>query len=210
MLRDIRKSYEFSTLTEENISKNPFEQFQIWLNDATNSEELEPTAMVVSTVDNDLQPHSRVVLLKDFNDKGLVFYTNYAGAKATQIATNPKVSVLFFWQNLERQVRITGIVEKVSEKESNDYFKSRPIDSQLGAWSSAQSTVIQNHDLLDERFAYYKNKFGNDIPRPEHWGGFVIRPQSFEFWQGRQNRLHDRIFFSKTEEDCWKIDRLAP
>ena len=210
MLRDIRKSYEFSTLTEENISKNPFEQFQVWLNDATNSEELEPTAMVISTVDEHLQPHSRVVLLKDFNENGLVFYTNYAGAKATQIATNPKVSVLFFWQNLERQVRITGIVEKISEKESEEYFKSRPIDSQLGAWSSPQSTVIPNHDLLDERFTLYKNKFDNDIPRPEHWGGFLICPLSFEFWQGRQNRLHDRLFFSKTEENCWKMDRLAP
>lgn len=210
MLRDIRKSYEFSTLTEENVSKDPFEQFQIWLNIAINSNELEPTAMVVSTVDEHLQPHSRVVLLKDFNQDRLVFYTNYAGAKATQISANPKVSVLFFWQTLERQVRITGIVEKVSEKESDDYFKSRPIDSQIGAWSSPQSTVIPNHDLLDERFAFYKNKFGAKIPRPEHWGGFLIRPLSFEFWQGRQNRLHDRLFFSKTDNNTWEMDRLAP
>ena len=210
MLRDIRKSYEFSTLTEDNVSKDPFEQFQAWLNVAVSSNELEPTAMVISTVDEHLQPHSRVVLLKDFNQNGLVFYTNYAGAKATQIIASPKVSVLFFWQNLERQVRITGTVEKVSEKESDEYFKSRPIDSQIGAWSSPQSTVIPNHELLDERFAYYKNQFGEDVPRPEHWGGFLIRPTSFEFWQGRQNRLHDRIFFCKTDDNCWKIERLAP
>lgn len=210
MLRDIRKSYEFSTLTEENVSKDPFEQFQIWLEIAINSNELEPTAMVISTVDEHLQPHSRVVLLKDFNQDGLVFYTNYAGAKGTQIAANPKISVLFFWQNFERQVRITGIVEKVSEKESEEYFKSRPIDSQIGAWSSPQSTVIQNHESLDEKFTYYKNKFGDEIPRPEHWGGYLIRPTSFEFWQGRKNRLHDRIFFSKIDDNNWKIERLAP
>lgn len=210
MLRDIRKSYEFSSLTEQNVSNNPFEQFQIWLNDATNSAELEPTAMVISTVDEHLQPQSRVVLLKDFNEDGLVFYTNYAGAKATQMNANPKVSVLFFWQNLERQVRITGMAEKVSEKESDDYFKSRPIDSQVGAWSSPQSTVIPNYELLDERFSFYKNKFGNEIPRPVLWGGFLIRPQSFEFWQGRKNRLHDRILYSKTDDNNWRIDRLAP
>jgi pyridoxamine 5'-phosphate oxidase len=210
MLHDIRKQYEFSALTEENAFQNPFEQFSSWLQQALESEELEPTAMILSTVDIHNQPHSRVVLLKDFNTEGLVFFTNYEGNKAIQLDKNNKVSIVFFWQSLERQVRITGEVEKLSEQTSDLYFKSRPLDSQIGAWTSPQSRVIPSAEYLEESFLYFQNKFGNDVPKPPHWGGYLIRPASFEFWQGRPNRLHDRLYYSTDENEVWKIERLAP
>lgn len=208
-LRDIRKQYIFSNLDETNILPNPFDQFEIWLQDAIESDQLEPTAMIVSTVDEQLQPHSRVVLLKEFNVKGLVFYTNLEGHKAQQLAQNNKVSINFFWPTLERQVRITGHVEKISETLSSSYFNSRPVESQLGAWASPQSQLIRSKDFLEKQFLYYKQKFGNNIPKPPHWGGYIVIPSSFEFWQGRPNRLHDRLFFS-SEGEKWKMERLAP
>ena len=210
MLHDIRKQYEFSALTEKDIHSNPFEQFKLWLQAAIDSEEPEPTAMVISTVDSHWQPHSRVVLLKDFSENGLTFYTNYEGNKARQIAGNNRVSILFFWQNLERQVRITGKAEKLPENVSVDYFKSRPVDSQLGAWASPQSRVIENHEVLHTRYDNYKKQFGQNVPKPPHWGGYLVRPLTFEFWQGRPNRLHDRLYFSLINENEWKIERLAP
>ncbi len=210
MLRDIRKQYDFGTLNEADVLQNPTNQFKKWLNDAIEMEQPEPTAMVLSTVDEFLQPHSRVVLLKELTDEGFVFYTNFEGNKATQIAGNQQVSLLFFWHNVERQVRITGIVEKVDEKNACEYFKSRPLDSQLGAWASPQSQIIENHDILDQRFLAFKNKFGEDVPKPPHWGGYLVRPLTFEFWQGRPNRLHDRLYFSKNKNEIWHIVRLAP
>lgn len=210
MLRDIRKQYEYSALNETEAEQNPFSQFEVWLQTAVNSDELEPTAMVVSTVDSNLQPHARVVLLKDFNGDGLVFYTNYEGAKAREIAGNNQVSVVFFWQTLERQIRITGKVEKLSESVSENYFKSRPLDSQLGAWASPQSQEIPSAEFLDERFKAFQQQFGENVPKPPHWGGYLIRPESFEFWQGRPNRLHDRLYYAKAEDGSWKIARLAP
>lgn len=210
MLRDIRKQYEYSALNETEAEHNPFSQFEVWLQTALNSDEPEPTAMIVSTVDANLQPHARVVLLKDFNDNGLVFYTNYEGAKAREIEGNQQVSVVFFWQTLERQIRITGKVEKLPESVSEHYFKSRPLDSQLGAWASPQSQQIPSAEFLDERFKAFQQQFGEDVPKPPHWGGYLIRPESFEFWQGRPNRLHDRLYYTKTEEGNWKIVRLAP
>ena len=210
MLRDIRKQYDYSALNETEVDKNPFSQFEVWLQTAVNSDELEPTAMVLSTVDSNLQPHARVVLLKDFSAEGLVFYTNYEGAKAREISGNNQVSVLFFWQSLERQVRITGIVEKLPENVSVDYFKSRPLDSQLGAWASPQSQVISSAEFLDERFKSFQEQFGDNVPKPPHCGGYLIRAESFEFWQGRPNRLHDRLCYSKAEDGNWKIVRLAP
>lgn len=209
MLRDIRKQYEFSALNEENCHSNPFDQFKIWMQEAVESEQLEPTAMVLSTVDSLLQVHSRVVLLKEFSADGFIFYTNYEGHKAQQIEQNNSVSLLFFWPALERQIRIEGVVEKIDEKLSSDYFKSRPLDSQLGAWASPQSKVIPSHDFLDEQFQAYQSKFGNDVPKPPHWGGFIVKPTTFEFWQGRTNRLHDRLFYH-FDEGVWIISRLAP
>ncbi|HRZ97467.1 MAG TPA: pyridoxamine 5'-phosphate oxidase [Paludibacter sp.] len=210
MLRDIRKQYDFGTLNEADVLHHPFEQFKKWMHEAIEKEQPEPTAMVLSTVDEFMQPHSRVVLLKELTDEGFVFYTNYEGNKANQMAGNQQVSLLFFWHNVERQVRITGIVEKTDVESAREYFGSRPLDSQLGAWASAQSQIIENHDVLDLRFEEFKNKFGDYVPKPSHWGGYLMRPLTFEFWQGRPNRLHDRLHFSKDENETWKIVRLAP
>lgn len=209
MLHNIRKQYELLSLDEREVLSNPFDQFSLWLNDAVNSEQPEPTAMVLSTVDDKLQPHSRVVLLKEINAQGLVFYTNYAGQKARQMSQNNLVSALFFWPLFERQVRISGSVEKVSEEISTEYFHSRPLESQIGAWASPQSEVIPGKEYIEQQFKIYKDKFGANVPKPPHWGGYVICPDSFEFWQGRPNRLHDRLIFEKKEHG-WKISRLAP
>ena len=209
MLRDIRKQYLFATLDENTVLKNPFEQFKQWLQEAIESDQLEPTAMVLSTVDEQLQPHSRVVLLKEFTNGQFVFYTNYEGHKAHQMAQNNRVSLNFFWSSLERQVRIEGTVEKISEMVSTSYFKSRPLDSQLGAWTSPQSKVIHSADFLEKQFQYYQQKFGNKVPKPAHWGGYSVKPHAIEFWQGRANRLHDRLLFTKESSD-WTITRLAP
>ena len=209
MLRDIRKQYLFSKLDEQNMLKNPFDQFELWLQQAIESDQLEPTAMVLSTVDENLQPHSRVVLLKEFRHESFVFYTNYEGHKAHQMAQNSRVSLVFFWPSLERQVRVEGKVEKISEIISTSYFKSRPLDSQLGAWASPQSQLIRSADFLEQQFRYYQQKFGNEVPKPPHWGGYAIKPTVIEFWQGRANRLHDRLLFTK-EGSEWKISRLAP
>jgi pyridoxamine 5'-phosphate oxidase len=209
MLHNIRKQYELLSLEEREVLSNPFDQFSLWLNDAVNSEQPEPTAMVLSTVDEQLKPHSRVVLLKEINAQGLVFYTNYAGQKARQMSQNNFVSALFFWPLFERQVRILGSVEKVSEEISTEYFHSRPLESQIGAWASPQSEVIPGKEYIEQQFEIYKDKFGTNVPKPPHWGGYVIYPDSFEFWQGRPNRLHDRLIFEK-DVDGWKISRLAP
>ena len=209
MLRDIRKQYLFAALDEQNVLKNPFEQFELWMKEAIESDQLEPTAMILSTVDRQLQSHSRVVLLKEFTHESFVFYTNYEGHKAQQMAENNRVSLVFFWPVLERQVRIEGKVEKISEVLSNSYFKSRPLDSQLGAWASPQSKHIHSADFLDKQCQYYQQKFGNEVPKPPHWGGYSVKPISIEFWQGRANRLHDRLLFTK-ESDDWTISRLAP
>jgi pyridoxamine 5'-phosphate oxidase len=210
MLHKIRKNYQLSELTEQSASFDPFIQFENWLNDALSADEPEPTAMVISTVDNDMQPHSRVVLLKEFTPEGLVFYTNYLGNKGQQLENNPGISALFFWASMERQVRITGKAEKIPTEQSDEYFQSRPIESQLGAWVSEQSTVIPSPKYLTKRFEVFKQQFGDKIPRPTHWGGYLIRPDSFEFWQGRPNRLHDRLHYVVDTSGKWKRYRLAP
>lgn len=209
MLRDIRKQYLLSVLDEKNVLSNPFDQFDVWLQEAIESEQLEPTAMVLSTVDENMQPHSRVVLLKEFINERFVFFTNYEGHKAHQMAQNNKVSLNFFWPSLERQVRVEGIVEKISETISSSYFKTRPIDSQLGAWASPQSQLIRSADFLEKQFQYYQQKFGNDVPKPPHWGGYSVKATTIEFWQGRPSRLHDRLLFTRDGNE-WKISRLAP
>ena len=210
MLRDIRINYQKYELTESSIQKDPLQQLKSWLTDSVNGKTQEPTAMVLSTIDQDGNPESRVVLLKELNDEGLIFFTNYNSKKGQQIKEKRQVSLVFFWPELERQVRIKGLAEKTSEEESNLYFLSRPIDSQLGAWASPQSQIIENRNFLDEKFAHYETYFrNNEIKKPPHWGGYLIRPQYFEFWQGRSNRLHDRIEFVRTDSQ-WKINRLAP
>jgi len=209
MLHQIRKQYELSSLDEQSVHPNPFEQFHDWLHQAIDSDQPEPTAMVLSTVDENRQPHSRVVLLKEFSPDGFVFYTNYEGHKAQEMAQNRQVSLLFFWSALERQVRVLGAVAKVSVETSTSYFESRPLESQLGTWASPQSQVIPSKETLIQQFYYYQSKYGEKVPKPPHWGGYVVEPQSFEFWQGRPNRLHDRLLFSNNAGK-WEICRLAP
>ncbi len=209
MYHDIRKQYMFSSLDENYILKDPIEQFEVWLNEALESTQSEPTAMVVSTVDVNQHPHSRIVLLKEITPDGFVFYTNYEGHKARQIEANSHVCLLFFWSTLERQVRIEGVVEKISDALSTAYFLSRPLESRIGAWASPQSEVIRSQDFLEQQFEYYKQKFGENVPKPPFWGGFVVKPSLIEFWQGRPNRLHDRLLYS-FELGEWHISRLAP
>jgi len=210
MLRDIRINYQKYELDENSAKRNPYDQLVLWLEEAVKEKVQEPTAMVLSTIDQEGNPESRVVLLKELTVEGLVFYTNYKSKKGEQINVNSNVSIVFFWPDLERQIRIKGIAEKISEEESNSYFLSRPIDSQLGAWASPQSQVIESRKVLNENYSYYQEYFRNsEIKKPPHWGGFLIRPEYFEFWQGRSNRLHDRIEFVRTG-NLWNIHRLAP
>lgn len=210
MLRDIRNNYQKFELTEEGIKKNPMEQFQLWLNEAISGIEAEPTAMAISTIDQEGNPESRIVLLKELTADGLIFYTNYNSKKGRQILANPRVSALLFWPVYERQVRIKGKVEMIPEKVSENYFLSRPVESQLGAWASPQSHVVENRSILDENFEHYRRYFKeHDMKKPPHWGGYLIRPHYFEFWQGRANRLHDRIEFQRSGDE-WIVNRLAP
>ncbi|MEO9485594.1 MAG: pyridoxamine 5'-phosphate oxidase [Ekhidna sp.] len=210
-IASIRKEYSRAELDERSVLKNPFEQFEKWFQEALNSEIIEPTAMILSTVSDEGQPFQRTVLLKTFNEEGFVFYTNYESRKAIHLKNNPKVSLLFPWYSLERQVAITGTVKKVSKKESLKYFLSRPEGSQLGAWVSNQSKVISSRSILETKLAQMKKKFKEGkIPLPDHWGGYCIVPDSIEFWQGRKSRLHDRILFQQDQKESWNISRLAP
>jgi pyridoxamine 5'-phosphate oxidase len=210
MLRDIRNDYQKFELTKSGVEKNPLEQLNLWLNEAITNNEAEPTAMILSTIDPLGNPESRVVLLKELTDAGLIFFTNYESKKGCQISIHPAVSIVFFWSGMERQVRIKGKAEMIPEKDSEAYFLSRPLESQLGAWASPQSKVIESRKFLEENFTHYQQYFKeNELKKPPHWGGYIIRPEYFEFWQGRSNRLHDRIEFVLTDDD-WLIQRLAP
>ena len=166
--------------------------------------------MTLATATKDARPSARVVLLKSFDDRGFVFYTNYHSRKGKELNDNPRACLLFYWSELWRQVRIEGVIEKVSADESEEYFQSRPLGSKLGAWASNQSEVVDSRDTLEARFAELEKRFGEDVPRPTHWGGYRLRPNSIEFWQGRDNRLHDRLRYRLEENGAWVIERLGP
>ncbi|WP_127139789.1 pyridoxamine 5'-phosphate oxidase [Flagellimonas marinaquae] len=211
-LSDYRKSYEKSELTEASIKHNPMEQFQKWFHEVEATDGVdEPNAMTVSTIGLDGFPKSRVVLMKRFTFEGFIFYTNYLSEKGRAIAANPSVCLSFFWPNLERQVIIKGKAEKIAENLSDGYFESRPKGSQLGAVVSDQSEVVPSREHLEGKLKELEKEYeGKEVPRPEYWGGFLVRPISIEFWQGRPNRLHDRIRYTLQEDFDWKIERLAP
>ena len=203
-----RKSYEKHSLEVEDLKATPHEMLEFWLSEV---EELHDfNAMVVSSVDASGQPHSRVVLLRGVNEEGLKFYTNYSSHKGQELEQNNKVALNFFWPTVERQVRVEGELHKLSDAESDAYFNSRPRESQIGAWVSPQSSIIESREILNERFREFTDKFeGHPVPRPAHWGGYIIRPNFYEFWQGRPNRLHDRLTY-RLQYGVWKIGRMAP
>jgi pyridoxamine 5'-phosphate oxidase len=206
-LHDQRRNYSLHELTERKISPNPYEQFAWWLEDATNEKVLEPTAMTLSTATKTGKPSSRIVLLKAFDENGFVFYTNYHSRKGKEIAENPSGCLLFFWDKLERQVRIEGIIEKVEAHLSEKYFAERPYESRLSAIVSEQSEEIPSREYLEDRLLALQGS--GEVARPIHWGGYVLKANYFEFWQGRASRLHDRIVYA-LEKGAWKIKRLAP
>ena len=210
-LKNYRKSYEKSTLIEDTISNNPIELFQKWFYEVEASEGVEePNAMTISTIGLDGFPKNRVVLLKKYTHEGFIFYTNYKSEKGKAIAKNPNVCISFFWPNLERQIIIKGRAEKIAENLSDSYFESRPEGSKLGAIASDQSSVIPSRKVLEDKLAILEEKYtGREIERPDWWGGYMVKPMSMEFWQGRPNRLHDRIRYTLAGMD-WKIERLAP
>lgn len=208
-LSDFRISYDKLSLIENHLPKEPIKLFQIWFEELCNSNSvLEPNAMTLSTVGNENKPRNRVVLLKKFSEKGFVFYTNYKSKKGIDINNNPNVSISFFWPSFERQVIIEGICSKITNKESDKYFYSRPIDSQIGAIISDQSSEIPNRDYIENKFDSFKSD-STEILRPLNWGGYIINPINIEFWQGRKNRLHDRILYYKND-NSWLFKRLSP
>jgi pyridoxamine 5'-phosphate oxidase len=210
-LADIRKEYRLHRLLEEAAADNAMRQFEFWWKDALKSELEEVNAMTLATASSDGLPSARIVLLKGFHANGFQFYTNYNSFKGRQLMENPRACLVFFWKELERQIRVTGLVEKLSEKDSDEYFNSRPEGSRIGAWASPQSEIIENSEWLSQKVNALEKQFtGKSIPRPAHWGGYLVRPVTMEFWQGRPNRLHDRLLYSLQEDGNWTIERLAP
>jgi pyridoxamine 5'-phosphate oxidase len=208
-LASLRSEYAGKPLDENAVDRDPFTQFKAWMDAAISAKVPEPTAMNVSTVDGRGRPAGRICLLKGVDARGFVFFTNYQSRKGRDLAAHPFASLTFFWKELERQVRIEGTVEKVSEEESQAYYASRPLGSRIGAWASPQSQPLENRAWLESRWAGLAKQYGDNPPRPSHWGGYRVLPDLFEFWQGRQSRLHDRVIYSKVDRG-WKIARLAP
>ena len=209
-IADIRKEYKLKLLLEKDVDADAIRQFQQWWNEALLSNIEEPNAMTLATTNKHGKPSARIVLLKGLSNDGFVFYTNYESRKAGELKENPHAALLFFWKELERQVRIEGTITKTSEQESAEYFSSRPQLSKIGAWSSPQSSVIASRDELEKNVSKYQQQFGDgEIPRPPHWGGYIVKPTVIEFWQGRRNRLHDRLQYT-LRNDKWIIERLAP
>lgn len=211
-LSNYRKSYSKNELFEADVPDNPIQLFQTWFFDAEQSDAVdEANAMSVATIGLDGFPKTRVVLLKKYTHEGFIFYTNYNSEKGKAIEANPKVCLSFFWAGMERQIIIKGSAEKVAENMSDGYFESRPQGSKLGAWASAQSSVIPNRIYLEEELKRLEDDYKNkDVERPPHWGGYIVKPESIEFWQGRPNRLHDRLRYTMQEDFEWKLERLAP
>lgn len=206
----LRKDYTLNGLDQQDILQSPIEQFKKWFGESLSAEVIEPNAMFLSTISQEGYPQGRIVLLKDVDDHGFTFYTNYNSHKGADLSAHPLAALTFWWAELERQVRIVGKVEKVSEDESDAYFSIRPRGSQLGAWVSSQSNVIENREVLTDKLAKFEKQFADQpVPRPPHWGGYRVIPQEIEFWQGRPSRLHDRIRYQYLNNE-WKIERLSP
>ncbi|WP_295768382.1 pyridoxamine 5'-phosphate oxidase [uncultured Mucilaginibacter sp.] len=210
-IQNLRQDYKASSLHEADTHANPVKQFEAWFNEAVKAEIHEPNAMTLATSTHDGRPSARVVLLKGFDEKGFIFYTNYLSRKGKEIAKNPHAALVFFWGDLERQVRIEGTIEKLSKEQSEAYFHSRPVGSQIGAVASPQSQEIANRDALEKKWQQLEAEYeGKEVPKPAYWGGYVLKPQLVEFWQGRSSRLHDRILYKKADKNNWKKVRLAP
>ncbi len=209
-LADLRKSYERAELSEEASHGDPLQQFDQWLTEAIAAQVPEPNAMTLATVGHDLRPSTRIVLVKGFDARGIVWYTNFDSRKGQELAGNPFAALQFHWVELERVVRIEGIVSKVSDEESDVYFHSRPLDSRIGAWASPQSQVIPGRGVLVANAAKFAAKFMLNPPRPPHWGGYRLQPDNWQFWQGRKSRLHDRLCYTLNSDSTWLRERLAP
>ena len=211
-IADLRRDYARATLTEHDVDPDPVRQFERWLEEAIAARLHEPTAMTLATAAADGTPSARIVLLKGIDERGFVFFTDYRSRKGRELDENPRAALTFYWGELERQVRITGHVSRVSREESERYYRTRPAASRLGAWASHQSQVIASRAVLEDQLAEVTGRFGDqDIPLPPHWGGFRVSPQELAFWQGRPNRLHDRIRFVRPErESRWRVERLSP
>ncbi|AFZ02436.1 pyridoxamine 5'-phosphate oxidase [Calothrix sp. PCC 6303] len=210
-IADLRKNYTLQALSKNEVDPNPFVQFRRWFDQALAAKLTEPNAMTLATTTVNGTPSARVVLLKDFDERGFVFFTNYNSRKGQESFANPQAALVFWWAELERQVRVCGTIEKTSATESDKYFDIRPWESRLGAWASNQSEVIENRSFLERRFEEFRQRYENqDIPRPEHWGGVRVVPTEIEFWQGRSSRLHDRLLYSYLEDGGWQIERLSP
>lgn len=208
-LDNLRRDYTMASFNENTALKNPFEQFKLWFDDAVNLPMMEPNAMVLSTVSTEGRPSSRVVLLKRYDENGFIFFTNYESRKGKELEQNPNASLLFYWDRLERQIRIEGVTEKITAEESDDYFQTRPYESRLGAWASKQSQVLPSRFTLIREVVKLLVKYPAKVPLPPFWGGYRLKPDMFEFWQGRPSRLHDRIRYIK-DDGLWKVDRLYP
>ncbi len=207
----IRIDFNQNTFDEKQVKKDPYKQFNIWMQNALDAKVNEPTAMTLSTSDKKGKVDSRIVLLRDLDKNGFNFFTNYKSAKAREMKENKQVALNFFWPEIQRQVRIRGVIEKLPEKNSDTYFNSRPRESQIGAWTSHQSEVLSSRQELEDRFLKLSAEFdGKKVPRPKHWGGYRVKPLEIEFWQGRPSRLHDRLLFTKTRSGKWKLERLNP
>jgi pyridoxamine 5'-phosphate oxidase len=206
----LRRNYSNKPLSEDNVHTHPHEQFIIWLNEALNAAIIEPNAMILATSSQNGIPGIRTLLLKGIAEDGYIFYTNYLSKKAQEIEENPNASILFLWKELERQLIVAGRIEKLPREESEEYFNTRPVESKIGAWASIQSSVIPDRKFIEEEYERYNKKFsGSEIPMPDYWGGYKLIPYKYEFWQGRESRLHDRISYIK-ENNSWKILRLSP
>jgi pyridoxamine 5'-phosphate oxidase len=208
-LASLRRDYAGKPLSKSSVDPDPFKQFSVWLDEALHSEVIDANAMTLSTADENGRPSGRVVLLKGFDERGFVFFTNYASQKARELDANPHACLSFFWPPIQRQVMIYGRTEKTTAEESAHYFETRPLDSKIGAWASRQSSVIRSRHVLEERFAELETKFGEDVPPPPFWGGYRVMPDRFEFWQGRESRLHDRLVY-RFVDGSWTIERLSP